>query len=81
LPLSAAAAAERVVRLREGARMAFPGGYCALVAFAVAALFLLGLVLVIKHQPRRLGAILPLGVAVVAWLGYGAWELYLMGGT
>jgi hypothetical protein len=54
-------------------------GDLTLVAFAVAALFLIALAREMKHRPRRRAAVWLLGVAAAAWLGYGVWELYLVG--
>jgi hypothetical protein len=61
-------------------RVLFFRGDLALVAFAVAALFLIALVRVLKRRPRRLGDGWPLVVAVAAWLGYGVLEVYLAKG-
>jgi hypothetical protein len=65
---------------KRGERVLFFRGDLALVAFAVAALFLIAFARGMKRRPRRRGAVWPLGVAAAAWFGYGVWELYLAGG-
>jgi hypothetical protein len=80
VPFSSYRNGESIVRRKRSEHVLLFRGDLALVAFAVAALFLIAFVKMLKRKPRRRGTVWSLGVAVAAWLGYGVWELYLVGG-